>query len=75
MKEMLKEIVQFLENHDSITDVLYPGHGGMVSFRILDEAWVNPFLQNLIINLFCRKSWWCRKLYHLSSNTNTCRYS
>ena len=42
-----QEIVQFLQNHDSITDVLYPGRGGMVSFRILDEAWVNPFLQNL----------------------------
>ena len=44
-------IVQFLENHDSIADVLYPGNGGMVSFRVLDEAWVNPFLQNL--NLIC----------------------
>ena len=42
-----QKIVQFLENHDSITDVLYPGHGGMVSFRVLDEVWVNPFLQNL----------------------------
>ena len=42
-----KEIVQFLENHESVTEVLYPGNGGMISFRILDEAWVNPFLQNL----------------------------
>ena len=53
-----KMIVQFLENHDSIADVLYPGSGGMVSFRVLDEAWVNPFLQNLKLNLFCRKPWW-----------------
>jgi cystathionine gamma-synthase len=42
-----KEIVQFLEEHEGITEVLYPGQGGMVSFRILSEAWVNPFLQNL----------------------------
>jgi cystathionine gamma-synthase len=42
-----KAIVQFFENHESITDVLYPGNGGMISFRIVDESWVNPFLQNL----------------------------
>jgi cystathionine gamma-synthase len=47
-----KEIVNFLQNHDSITDVLYPGRGGMISFRILDEAWVNPFLQNLKLICF-----------------------
>ena len=46
MRRNAKEIVQFLKEHDSITDVLYPGSGGMVSFRILDETWVNPFLQN-----------------------------
>ncbi|WP_428908535.1 methionine biosynthesis PLP-dependent protein [Niallia sp. Krafla_26] len=42
-----KDIVQFLKNHECITEVLYPGHGGMISFRIIDETWVNPFLQNL----------------------------
>jgi cystathionine gamma-synthase len=42
-----KEIVEFLKNHDSIVDVLYPGKGGMISFRINSEKWVNPFLQNL----------------------------
>ncbi|MEH7117062.1 methionine biosynthesis PLP-dependent protein [Neobacillus vireti] len=42
-----KAIVEFLSNSDAVTDVLYPGRGGMVSFRIKDEAWVNPFLQNL----------------------------
>lgn len=42
-----KEIVQFLDNHESITEVLYPGNGGMISFRIPDQSWVNPFLQNL----------------------------
>ncbi|WP_338452185.1 methionine biosynthesis PLP-dependent protein [Niallia oryzisoli] len=47
-----KEIVSFLKEHESITDVLYPGHGGMVSFRILSEKWVNPFLQNLKLICF-----------------------
>ncbi|MBT2728969.1 methionine biosynthesis PLP-dependent protein [Bacillus sp. ISL-75] len=42
-----KNIVEFLSLHDAVTDVLYPGRGGMVSFRIKDEAWVNPFLQGL----------------------------
>ena len=51
MRRMQRKLFNFLENHESITDVLYPGNGGMISFRILDEAWVNPFLQNL--NLIC----------------------
>lgn len=42
-----KKIVEFLSSHKAITDVLYPGKGGMVSFRVQDESWVNPFLQNL----------------------------
>ncbi|MED4204724.1 methionine biosynthesis PLP-dependent protein [Neobacillus mesonae] len=47
-----KAIAEFLKNHDAITDVLYPGRGGMLSFRIKDEAWVNPFLQNLQLITF-----------------------
>lgn len=42
-----KKVVEFLSKHEAVTDVLYPGRGGMVSFRIKDETWVNPFLQNL----------------------------
>ncbi|WP_423799427.1 methionine biosynthesis PLP-dependent protein [Neobacillus sp. SAB-20_R2A] len=42
-----KAVVEFLSNSDAVTDVLYPGRGGMVSFRIKDETWVNPFLQNI----------------------------
>ncbi|WP_338469291.1 methionine biosynthesis PLP-dependent protein [Niallia sp. XMNu-256] len=42
-----KEMVHFLQGHESITEVLYPGHGGMLSFRIIDKSWVNPFLQKL----------------------------
>jgi cystathionine gamma-synthase len=42
-----KAVVEYLSAHEDIVDVLYPGRGGMVSFRIKDETWVNPFLQNM----------------------------
>jgi cystathionine gamma-synthase len=42
-----KAIVKYLGDQDGVTDVLYPGKGGMISFRILHEDWVNPFLQQL----------------------------
>ena len=42
-----KAIVDYLSSHECVTEVLYPGRGGMMSFRILDEKWVNPFLQQL----------------------------
>ena len=45
-------VVTFLSNHEDVTDVLYPGRGGMVSFRVKDEAWVNPFLQGLSLITF-----------------------
>ncbi|MCM3713624.1 methionine biosynthesis PLP-dependent protein [Halalkalibacter oceani] len=46
-EENAKAVVAFLEEHEAVTDVLYPGKGGMLSFRIKKEAWVNPFLQQL----------------------------
>ncbi|WP_026673014.1 methionine biosynthesis PLP-dependent protein [Alkalihalobacterium bogoriense] len=42
-----KEIAAYLKQHHSVVDVLYPGRGGMISFRIKEEKWVNPFLQRL----------------------------
>ncbi|WP_102275419.1 methionine biosynthesis PLP-dependent protein [Cytobacillus massiliigabonensis] len=47
-----KEIFQYLFEHDAVTDVLYPGQGGMISFRIKDQGWVNPFLQSLRLVTF-----------------------
>lgn len=47
-----QKIAAFLEEHDDITDVLYPGQGGMLSFRLQSEEWVNAFLQNLQIISF-----------------------
>ncbi|GAA0337519.1 cystathionine gamma-synthase/O-acetylhomoserine thiolyase [Bacillus carboniphilus] len=47
-----KEVFSYLVNHEAVTDVLYPGRGGMLSFRIRDENWVNPFLQSLQLITF-----------------------
>lgn len=47
-----KAIVEYLLTNDAITDVLYPGRGGMISFKVQDEAWVNPFLKNLKLITF-----------------------
>ncbi|HEY2421214.1 MAG TPA: PLP-dependent transferase, partial [Neobacillus sp.] len=47
-----KEIVQYLSKHTGVTDVLYPGRGGMVSFRLKEESWINPFLQGLSLITF-----------------------
>jgi cystathionine gamma-synthase len=46
-EENSKAIVKYLEEQEGVSDVLYPGKGGMISFRILHESWVNPFLQQL----------------------------
>lgn len=42
-----KQLVEYLEKHNAVTDVLYPGRGGMISFRVQSASMVNPFLQNL----------------------------
>ncbi len=47
-----KEITEFLHEHPLVDDVIYPGRGGMLSFRIQDESYVNPFLQNLSLITF-----------------------
>ncbi|XXM71820.1 methionine biosynthesis PLP-dependent protein [Lysinibacillus sphaericus] len=46
------EIAEYLTNHECVTDVLYPGRGGMVSFRISKEEWVGPFLEGLKVITF-----------------------
>jgi cystathionine gamma-synthase len=51
-EENARKISEFLAAHEDITDVLYPGRGGMLSFRLRDEAWVNRFLQNLQVITF-----------------------
>ncbi|GAE28990.1 methionine biosynthesis PLP-dependent protein [Halalkalibacter hemicellulosilyticus] len=46
-QENAKKIVHYLEQEKGVREVLYPGKGGMISFRIEQEEWVNPFLQQL----------------------------
>lgn len=47
-----KGLIEYLTNHHLVTDVLYPGRGGMVSFEIKDKKLVEPFLQSLELFAF-----------------------
>jgi cystathionine gamma-synthase len=51
-EENAKTIVSFLQNESVITDVLYPGKGGMLSFRLKEKEWVGPFLENVKLITF-----------------------
>src|SRR5690606_6109863 len=47
-----KIIVDYLQNEPLVQDVLYPGKGGMLSFRLQEGEWVGPFLENLQLITF-----------------------
>ncbi|TYS91300.1 methionine biosynthesis PLP-dependent protein [Rossellomorea aquimaris] len=47
-----RTLAKYLDAHECVTDVLYPGKGGMLSFRIAKEEWVSPFLQHLKVITF-----------------------
>jgi cystathionine gamma-synthase len=51
-EENAKKISHFLKEREEVTDVLYPGKGGMISFRLKSAEWVNPFLKSLNIISF-----------------------
>lgn len=51
-EENAKKVVEHLQQHPYVTDVLYPGRGGMLSFRVKDKKMVDPFLQSLSIISF-----------------------
>lgn len=42
-----KQIVTMLEEEPLVREVLYPGKGGMLSFRVTDESYINPILKAL----------------------------
>lgn len=46
------KIAEYLSEEPLVTDVLYPGKGGMLSFRLKDSSFVDSFLQNLRIISF-----------------------
>lgn len=47
-----KELVNFLKVQPQVKDVLYPNKGGMLSFRLQDENWINPFLKAMKLITF-----------------------
>ncbi|SEM69137.1 cystathionine gamma-synthase [Paenisporosarcina quisquiliarum] len=47
-----KRITEFLMQEPAVKDVLYPGVGGMLSFRLQKSEWVAPFLKNLRLIVF-----------------------
>ncbi|MFK2824808.1 methionine biosynthesis PLP-dependent protein [Bacillus sp. B190/17] len=47
-----KQLSAFLGECPEVTDVLYPGRGGMLSFRLESAEWVDAFLQNLQLITF-----------------------
>lgn len=51
-EENARTIVDFLQNETVISDVLYAGKGGMVSFRLKEKEWVGPFLESIKLITF-----------------------
>lgn len=51
-EENAKAIAVFLGNEPTVADVLYPGKGGMLSFRLQKSQWVDTFLQSLQLVTF-----------------------
>ncbi|MCW1928309.1 methionine biosynthesis PLP-dependent protein [Bhargavaea beijingensis] len=47
-----KEIAAYLEREPAVSKVLYPGQGGMLSFRTADPAIVSPLLEELRLIAF-----------------------
>ena len=47
-----KVISEFLREQPQIDSELYPNKGGMLSFRLKDENWVNTFLKSIKLITF-----------------------
>lgn len=47
-----QHVVDYLKRHPLVTDVYYPGRSGMLSFEIVDESLVSPFLKALKLFTF-----------------------
>lgn len=45
-------LAAYLREHPAVSEVLYPGRGGMLSFRLREAAWVAPFLETLRLICF-----------------------
>lgn len=51
-KANAQALATFLAEQPQVQDVLYAGNGGMLSFRLKDENWVNPFLKSIKLITF-----------------------
>ena len=51
-QENAREIAKFLSEQPQVKDVLYADKGGMLSFRLQDEKWVNRFLKAIKLITF-----------------------
>lgn len=47
-----KAVAQFLKSHEKVSDVLYTGKGGMLSFRLKKVEWVDLLLNHLTLVTF-----------------------
>lgn len=47
-----KKIADYLSNEPLVADVLYPGKGGMLSFRLKESKWIGTFLESLRLITF-----------------------
>lgn len=47
-----EQIADHLQGEAKVTDVLYPEKGGMLSFRLQNSEWIDPFLQQLQLITF-----------------------
>ncbi|HHW38463.1 MAG TPA: methionine biosynthesis PLP-dependent protein [Bacillales bacterium] len=50
--ENAKKVANYLSNEPLVTDVLYPGKGGMLSFRLKESKWIGTFLESLQLITF-----------------------
>ena len=50
--ENAKRIADYLSKEPLVTDVLYPGKGGMLSFRLKESKWIETFLEGLQLITF-----------------------
>ena len=47
-----KQVIAYLNDHPMVTKTYYPGRSGMLSFEIIDEKLVSPFLKALKLFTF-----------------------
>ncbi|WP_426381872.1 PLP-dependent transferase [Bacillus velezensis] len=69
-EENALELAEFLEQEEEIADVLYPGKGGMLSFRLQKEEWVNPFLKALKTICFAESLGGVESFYYIPRDTD-----